>query len=362
MRSKIKMLTLILLGICLSLVSMSAGVVYSKMNQIQTSEIEKDEIKINQEIITKKQTQYKKDSPDYSTFAIFGVDSRKNELDKNTRSDCIIVVSLNNDTKEIRMVSLYRDTLLDICKKEEEGKLQKCNAAYAYGGYSEAINMLNKNLDLDIEEFITVNFEAISDIVDELGGIEIDIKEYELEQLNKYINETARISGKSSDKVKKPGKQLLNGVQATTYARVRKTSGGDFQRTNRQRVVIQKILDKLQAADLITINNVLNSLLPEVKTSFSKMDILSYAKDINKYKIVDSKGFPFDKTTATIDGYGSIVIPVELESNVIKLHKLLFDEKDYEPGKTVKNISQDIINIVGDRTAMHEDGTSEYSE
>ena len=245
------------------------------------------------------------------------------------------------------MISVYRDTILDI----KDGQLQKCNAAYSFGGPTQAINMLNKNLDLDIQDYATVDFAAIANAIDLLGGIEIDLKPEEIAPLNKFVKETARVAGKKAHTVSEAGLQQLDGVQATTYARIRSTAGGDFTRTERQRLVIEKIAEKAQQSDLATINKIIDELFPTIKTSFTATEILSYAKDFLKYKIGDSSGFPFDKTTATVSGLGSIVIPVDLESNVQELHKFLYDKEGYDPSAEVKNISSAIVARVGQREA-----------
>ena len=317
------------------------GVAYaaSKLNKLDTEEIPAEDIVVNK--------QAEEAGEGYTNVALFGIDSREGELEIGTRSDCIIVASLNNKTKEIRMVSVYRDTILDI----EDGQLQKCNAAYSFGGPTQAINMLNKNLDLDIQDYATVDFAAIANAIDLLGGIEIDLKQEEIAPLNKFVKETARVAGKKAHTVSQPGLQQLDGVQATTYARIRSTAGGDFTRTERQRLVIEKIAEKAQQSDLATINQIIDELFPTIKTSFTATEILSYAKDFMKYKIGDSSGFPFDKTTDTISGLGSIVIPVDLESNVQELHKFFYDKEGYDPSAEVKNISSAIVARVGQREA-----------
>lgn len=317
------------------------GVAYaaSKLNKLDTEEIPAEDIVVNK--------QAEEAGEGYTNVALFGIDSRSGELEIGTRSDCIIVASLNNKTKEIRMISVYRDTILDI----KDGQLQKCNAAYSFGGPTQAINMLNKNLDLDIQDYATVDFAAIANAIDLLGGIEIDLKPEEIAPLNKFVKETARVAGKKAHTVSEAGLQQLDGVQATTYARIRSTAGGDFTRTERQRLVIEKIAEKAQQSDLATINKIIDELFPTIKTSFTATEILSYAKDFMKYKIGDSSGFPFDKTTATISGLGSIVIPVDLESNVQELHKFLYDKEGYDPSAEVKNISSAIVARVGQREA-----------
>lgn len=332
------------IGVCLGgmiLCFAATGVVYvaAKLGKLDTEEIPVEDIEVNKEAETT--------GEGYTNVALFGIDSREGELEIGTRTDCIIVASLNNKTKEIRMVSVYRDTLLDI----KDGQLQKCNAAYSFGGPTQAINMLNKNLDLDIQDYATVDFAAIANAIDLLGGLDIDVKEEEIKYLNKFVGETARVAGKKAHKVKEAGEQHLDGVQATTYARIRSTAGGDFTRTERQRLVISKIAEKAQQSDLATINKIIDELFPTIKTSFSAAEILSYAKDFMKYKIGDSSGFPFDKTTDTISGLGSIVIPVSLESNVQKLHEFLYDTKDYKPSSEVSSISSAVVSRVGQREA-----------
>lgn len=326
----------------------ASGVIYvaAKLGKIDTEEIPTEDIIVNKEAETT--------GEGYTNVALFGIDSREGELEVGTRSDCIIVASLNNKTKEVRMVSVYRDTLLDIGNKE----LQKCNAAYSFGGPTAAINMLNRNLDLDIQDFATVDFAAVSNAIDLLGGLEIEVKEEEMKALNHYVYETANVADKTAREVLEPGVQLLNGVQATTYARIRSTAGGDFTRTERQRIVIEKMVEKIQQSDLATINKMIDTLLPTIKTSFSTPEILSYAKDFAKYKIGESSGFPFDKTTDTISGLGSIVIPVTLEDNVRQLHEFLYGEMDYTPSSEVSSISTAVVNKVGEKKATDEETLS----
>lgn len=328
-------------AVCLAV----SGVIYvaAKLGKIDTEEIPAEDIIVNKEA--------EETGEGYTNVALFGIDSREGELELGTRSDCIIVASLNNKTKEVRMLSVYRDTILDI----GDGELQKCNAAYSFGGPTQAINMLNKNLDLDIRDFVTVDFAAVSNAIDLLGGLEIDVKEEEMKTLNHYVYETANVADKMAREVLEPGLQTLNGVQATTYARIRSTAGGDFTRTERQRVVIEKIVEKAQQSDLATINKIIDELFPTIKTSFSVSEILSYAKSFTKYKIGNSSGFPFDKTTDTISGLGSIVIPVTLEDNVKQLHEFLYDEAEYTPSGEVSKISGAVVSRVGQRQAADDE-------
>lgn len=283
----------------------------------------------------------------YTNFVLFAGDSRTGNLDKGVRSDGIIIASLNNETKEIRMVSVYRDTLLDI----GDGNFQKCNAAYSYGGPAQAISMLNQNLDLNIKKFVTVDFSAVSEVIDLLGGITVDVSEAERIATNKYIGETARVAGKKAKYLTKSGVQTLNGVQATTYARIRKGVGDDYQRTERQRIIIEKTMEKAKKSDLSTLNKIADKVIDMVYTNFKMSEILSYMKDITKYQIGETIGFPIDKTSKTLSYKGSCVIPVTLEDNVSQLHEFLFDKEDYQPSSKVVSASNQIVSLVGAQTA-----------
>lgn len=336
------------IGVCLGgliLALASSGVIYvaAKLGKLDTQEIPKEDIVINEGV-----EQLASLGEGYLNVALFGVDSREGDLEKNTRTDCIIVASLNKETKEIKMASVYRDTLLDL----SEGTLQKCNAAYSFGGPKQAINMLNMNLDLDIQNYVTVDFGVVAEVVDLLGGLDIEIKEEEVEPLNKFVYETGQVAGKEAHFVGGSGVQHLDGVQATTYARIRSTAGGDFTRTERQRLVIEKIVEKLMKSDLSTINKIIDKVFPTISTNFTMTEILSYAKYFNQYKLGENTGFPIDKATDTVSGLGSIVIPVSLEDNVKKLHEFLFGtEEGYTPSGKVQSISGKIVARVGQKKA-----------
>ena len=309
--------------------------VYAKWSKIDTKSIKADDIIINEEVKKNKNVDL---GDGYTNVALFGVDSRDGDLGEGNRTDCIIVASLNNKTKEIKMVSVYRDTLLDL----SEGTYQKCNAAYSYGGPVLAINMLNMNLDLDIQDYVTVDFGAIADAVDLLGGIEIEVTEEELPYINQYIPETANSAGKAANLLQSAGLQKLDGTQATTYARIRSTAGGDFTRTERQRLVIEKMFEKAKGADIGTLNKIIDKVFPQVSTSFTLPEILKYASAYSEYKLVGNMGFPEDKYTDMLSEIGSVVVPDNLVSNVTKLHEFLFGITGYVPSSTVQTVGSNI--------------------
>ena len=333
-----------------------AAYVYAKWSMIDTQEIKAEDIIINEEVQMNKNVDL---GYGYTNVALFGVDSRDGNLGEGNRTDCIIVASLNNETKEIKLVSVYRDTLLDL----SEGTYQKCNAAYSYGGPVLAINMLNMNLDLDIQDYVTVDFGAIADAIDLLGGVEIEVTEEELPYINQYIPETASSAGKSANYLQSPGLQTLDGTQATTYARIRSTAGGDFTRTERQRLVVEKMFEKAKSADLGTLNAIIDRVFPQVSTSFTLQEILKYATAYSEYTLTGNIGFPQDKYTDMLSGVGSVVIPDDLVSNVTKLHEFLFGTIGYTPSSTVQKVSGNIAYTASSTqysSETYDDGSGEY--
>jgi len=281
-------------------------------------------------------------SSGYRNIAIFGVDSREGELESGTRSDTIIIASINKRTGDIKLVSVYRDTYLD----NTDGSYRKATEAYAYGGASLAVNMLNKNLDLDIEDYVTVDFEAVIEVVDELGGIEITLDDEEVYWLNAYLVETSEVTGRSYTEVTSSGTQTLTGIQAMAYCRIRYTTGWDYKRTERQRTVLTQILEKAQQQGVTGLLAIVNNMIPYISTSLDNAELLSLATGISKYEIVDSQGFPFTSATANLSA-GDCVVPQTLASNVTDLHELLFGTTDYTPSSTVQEISSYIVSATG---------------
>lgn len=308
--------------------------VRAKLNKVQTTTISKESIQINE--INQNTTETMEG---YKNIAVFGLDSRETgSLEEGNRSDTIIVASINNATGEIRLVSVYRDTYLD----QSDGSFNKANNAYQTGGPKQAIDMLNINLDLDITDFVSVDFLALADTIDLLGGIEVDVTEEEIPLINGYATETQQVTGKTTVDVTQPGLQTLDGIQAVSYSRIRYTAGDDYKRTERQRTVLTKMLEKAKKADVLTLNKIVDTILPEVNTSLTSSDILGMVSKVATYDMGEQSGFPFDKQ-ATDVGTLDCVVPTTLESNVVKLHNFLFDETDYAPSSKVQELSAEII-------------------
>ncbi len=269
----------------------------------------------------------------YFNVAVFGLDNRSTGNFESGNSDAIIIASINRETKEIRMVSVYRDTYLDI----GENSFHKANSAYANGGPRQAIDMLNKNLDLNITDYVSVDFSSVVEAIDLLGGIELDITEEEVGFMNDYIDTTNQITGHSSGHVSAGTGVHVDGVQATAYSRIRYTEGWDYKRTERQRTVITKMFEKAKQCDIMTLNSLLDEILPQVSTSLSATELLGLAKDATSYTMGENTGFPFDKQS--VESMGYIVAPVDLENNVVQLHQFLYGNEVYTPSQTVKDIS-----------------------
>ena len=336
------------------------GVLYTvlKTEKVGKVEIKEEDIIINQEVKAQIETTSGGNADEtsaysgYRNIALFGVDSRDKVLTKNTRTDTIMIASINEKNGDVKLVSVYRDTYLNL----GNDSYNKCNAAYAKGGPTQAINMLNMNLDMDITDFVTIGFDGLIDVIDALGGIEINVLDSEIVHLNNY---QISMVGKSSDgetftatagtdyiPVKSAGKQLLNGLQATAYCRIRYV-GNDFMRAERQRAVIQACMDKAKK-NPAKLGAIAESVFSEVYTSLDLSEIVSILGDITKYQIVDEGGFPEESLRggANVGSKGSCVIPVDLEKNVQWLHKFLFDAEDYEPSNAVREYSVKIYKDV----------------
>ncbi|MFC2470109.1 MAG: LCP family protein [Lachnoanaerobaculum gingivalis] len=285
----------------------------------------------------------------YRNIALFGVDSRDNSVGKGNRSDVIIICSIDQATGDIKLVSVYRDTYLDVGKNS----FQKATHAYSYGGPARAVKMLNDSLDLNITDYVTFNWKAVATAINILGGVDIEVTKPEFKYINSYITETVKGTGIGSVQLKAPGMQHLDGVQAVAYARLRYMDT-DYQRTERQRKVIELAFEKAKKADLKTLNDLLGNMLSMVATNLTWQDGLDVINDFGKYNLKDTAGFPFKFDDMTLGTKGFIVVPINLESNVLELHKYLFGDENYEVSAKVKAYSDRISSDTG----VYKDGDS----
>lgn len=279
----------------------------------------------------------------YQTIALFGVDNQDNKIkDVGSRTDTIIIVSINKSSKDVKLMSIYRDTYVSI-----DGEYDKINAAYAYGGPEQAINTINRNLDLNITDFATVNFKALADAVDILGGIELTIKsEKELENLNDYIGNMNKINGGDSPKFDEVGTYTFDGNQAVAYSRIRYMEGGDHERANHQRLVVEGIVKKVKQQPW-KLKALADTVIPQCKTSLSTGDMTSLTMSLLRYSIVDSQAYPFESVD---ERYGGIYygFPLTVYSNTVQAHEYLYGTKDYEPTEELGRISDKVEAVTDD--------------
>lgn len=318
---------ILLIELVLILIAIAVGIIvllYSKINKPDWDDGKVYTNELNDDNMSR-----------YINIALFGVDSRANDLTKNTRSDSIMIASINKYTNKIKLLSLYRDTYVFI----PEHGYTKLNHAYAYGGPKLAIETINRNFDMNITDYITVNFSALTDVIDALGGVTINVTSEELNEVNRYAKDVARINGREWTKIEKAGEQTLTGVQATGYSRVRYLKGGDYARAGRQRTVIDAIIKKARHSGPKKLYNAADCFLPQIATSLSGTEFARLVSFFPLYNIESQNGFPFDKTNKTINK-AAVVVCNTLPSNVKKLHEYLFETKDYNPSQTVVKISK----------------------
>lgn len=327
--------------IILLLILLAALFVWSKYQRIDhTENIEAEDV-INEDLGQTTQEVLS----GYTNIAVFGLDNEKSGVFTSGNSDLIMIASINNDTKEVRVVSVYRDTYLNV-GSDEDYYLWKANYAYNHGGPEQAVRVLNKNFDLDIEDYVAVDFYAVCKVIDLLGGLEIEVEEGKMmDEINVYIAETAAYTGLEPHMVEHAGLQTLDGVQSTAYCRIRHDSS-DFRRAQRQREVLSKIIEKTKSSSIFTINKIIDAVLEDISTDLSQMQLISMAAQLMSYKLADTTGFPFELYGFDLSRK-YIVAPCDLEKNVRELHAYLFGDYDYEPSNTVLNYSQAIREDTG---------------
>lgn len=279
----------------------------------------------------------------YWMIAIFGVDSRGSNVGAGTNADVNMICCINQDTGDIKLVSVFRDSYLNIDDKDTYNKI---NAAYFAGGPSQAVAALNKNLDLNITDYITFNWKAVADAINILGGVDVDLSKAEFRYINSFITETVNSTGVGSKQLTQAGPNHLNGVQAVAYGRLR-LMDNDYARTERQRKIIQLAFEKAKKADYSVLNNVLVVVLEQVSHSFDFADLTNMALNISKYELGETTGFPMQRGEANMGRKGACVIPATLESNVTLLHQFLFGDEVYTTTDTVKKISAKIASDTG---------------
>ena len=309
--------TILIIGVILAMIGGFIGYTFinNKLNKIKYEDIDKSQIEVTEGV--------KEELSGYRNIVLFGIDDADGYVG---RSDCIIIFSINQQTKKVRMTSIYRDTYVEV----PGHGYTKINHAFAYGGATLAMSTINRNLDLNITEHVTINFQVVKDVVDSVGGVEINVTS----------KEATQIPG-----ISKAGTYNLNGTQALAYGRIRKIDS-DEKRTERMRTVVDKVFSKVKKMSPLEMNKIADEILPELHTNIKKSEITKIMKDVTSYKIGESMGWPYEVEGKMISKvwYG---IPKTLQESVQKLHGELFKETDYKTTETVENISNTIIKKTG---------------
>lgn len=320
MRKEIQ-ITLLILSIVVGIIiiGLTAVGLYAGglLNKVEEVKIEKENIGIKDEVEEK----LKEYEGTIRNIALFGIDADEGGIG---RSDAIIIATLDTEHKKLKITSIMRDSYVHI---EGYGK-DKINHAYAYGGAELAMNTLNKNFDLNIEDFATVDFSSLPKIIDQLGGIDLNIDSEEMEFINGYIGDINNVNGTDASQITKPGIHHVNGTQAMAYCRIRYTSGDDYKRTERQREVLSQLFNKIMEMPVIEYPELLSELLPMVKTSLSSGEILELGNEVLKIgtNSIEEERFP-------IDGYcqgdyidGVFYLTFDEETTINQMHEYIFED------------------------------------
>ena len=279
---------------------------------------------------------------DYKNIVLLGVDTREGlgETDESgVRSDAIIIVTINKKTNEITLTSVLRDSYLDL---EEKGThvIDKVTHAHAYGGPVNTVRALNRNLDLNIDDFVRVDWRSVAEITDAMGGLEVTIDDSEIDEMNKILAHTNSNLGTSSPLIESTGPQTLDGPQIVTYCRIRKSDGDDY-RADRMREVIKAAVDKAKTMKLSELNNLINMGMKKITTSMSSDTMMDMVMNLSNFGKMGSKRWPFNYDGALLNGIWYDA-PITLKSNVVQLHEELFGQVDYQPTDNVLMINEEV--------------------
>lgn len=281
----------------------------------------------------------------YTNIALLGVDARKGENIEDCRTDAIVIVSIHKETGSITLTSVARDSFLLMNDKNENLMLDKATHAHAFGGPVNTVRMLNKSLDLNIENYAVLNWNSIVDLVDAVGGITVDVKDNEIRDLNKWGPETAKNTDKEWTPITETGEQEFDGAQAATYCRIRKTSGGDNGRTERMKQVASAVFEKVKK-DPTLVTKVTDVVFPQVTTNMTTSDLLPLVRNVLDFEIKDTVSYPYNYWGGIVDGKW-IAVPTTLEENNKRLHAEVFGNDFYIGSDSVKEINDKIINETG---------------
>ena len=354
----------IIFGVEIAVLLILSGILFvyawinRSMDQMNQDTLDTSQIQINSEV--KANTDLSQLSGT-QVIALVGVDARGvkgSDLAESMNSDTIILCCIDHDKQEIRMVSIMRDTWMNMAKYTDEYyEFDKANSAYNRGGPESMLSMLNTNLDLALTDYVTVNFKALADAIDVLGGLDIEMTNAECVHANNYNREVSEAQGVEYEAI--PYDEDLgddysevrhvSGALATSYARIRYGGGDDAKRTSRQRIVINLMVQKLKQ-NPTKIQEILDKVMGNVSTSLTKNEILELGMHAVTYTMGTSYAYPFQLCYGenVVNALGEdVVIPVTLEFNVRELHEYLYPGLSYEPSAAVTEYSDYIARKSG---------------
>lgn len=303
--SKIKYIILPLILVILGLIGVVTYYINSKINKVQKVEINKENLSINEKKV--------KEEKHIKNIALFGIDAPKG---KAGRSDAIMILTLDEEHKVMKLTSIMRDSYVDIPGHGDD----KITHAYAFGGPELAMKTLNENFKVNVEDFMAVNFTSLPEIIDKLGGVKINI----------IPEEIHHIPGITS-----PGEQVLNGEQALAYSRIRYATGGDYKRTERQRVVLEAVFEKLKATPTKEYPSLIDDFLPHIETNMSSMDMIKLATDAAPLvkENLETARFPLDGYCdgKMINGVWYLVY--DRQATLNQIQEYIYDNKNLDSFK-----------------------------
>ena len=305
--------------IIICVVVLGAGYMYIRANIYKKTEPLTSE-HLQAPVKTKEETIEYTEVEGITNVLLVGVDGIDFD-EKYQRSDSMIIATLDSNKEKVKLTSLYRDTLVYIPGYGEE----KMNLAFSLGGPELVMETIKYNFDVNIEKYIMINFAGFEAIIDQIGGVEIDVKEYQLHELNKYIGQA---TGGGDCPVEKAGLQILNGKQALSYARIRKGVGDDYERTERQREVLFKVAEKLQKTDVIKYFSIANKMLDYLRTNIEIMDGLNMAYTISKFSNLETEqlSIPVQELCVDEEVNGNMALRMDRYENALILNNFIFND------------------------------------
>ncbi len=277
------------------------------------------------------------------TILLVGTDGRTAGDYEEGSADAMMLAVLDENTKSARILSICRDTAFET---DESGTIRKARYVYEKNGAEALLGVLNRNLDLSVNEYMIVDMNALADAVDAVGGITLKLTDEEASYTNHYVGDVAKLTGGKTTRVGS-GNQTLNGVQAAAYCRIRYTDGGDKKRSERTRNVLTALAEEAQSATAAELGEMFTEWYPGPKTSMELTELVSLAKEVRDYTIEDTEGFPFASVSGNYGKAGVLEVPCTLSDNAKELYAYLYPEEEYAPSKTVEEISNDISAMTG---------------